>query len=127
VSYRDFSNLGGPAILKVFLAYFSGVVITPLLLPYIPGRYFSLKGFLSGTVMFLCVALLNSSHDNMMEIISWFFIMTAISSFMAMNFTGSSTFTSLSGVKKEMKLFVPFQATSAIIGIILNVVGKFIN
>jgi acetyl-CoA decarbonylase/synthase complex subunit gamma len=52
--------------------------------------------------------------------------MTAISSFLAMNFTGSSTFTSLSGVKKEMKISVPFQIGFALVGIILQVVGKFI-
>jgi hypothetical protein len=43
-----------------------------------------------------------------------------------MNFTGSSTFTSLSGVKKEMKISVPLQIGFALIGTILLVVGKFI-
>jgi hypothetical protein len=45
---------------------------------------------------------------------------------MAMNWTGSSTFTSLSGVKKEMKVSVPLQIGFALIGIVLQVVGKFI-
>jgi acetyl-CoA decarbonylase/synthase complex subunit gamma len=45
---------------------------------------------------------------------------------MAMNFTGSSTYTSLSGVKKEMKISVPIQIGFALIGIVLQVVGKFI-
>lgn len=126
LSYNDFPGRGGPAILKVFLGYFAGIVITPMLLPYIPGRYFSLKGFLSGTVVYFGILLLKYSDDNVIEILSWFFIMTAISSFLAMNFTGSSTFTSLSGVKKEMKIFVPFQTGFAVIGIILQVVGKFI-
>jgi len=42
-SYKDFSGEGGPAILKVFLAYIAGIVITPMLLPYIPARKFSVK------------------------------------------------------------------------------------
>ncbi len=126
VSYRNFSGEGGPAVLKVFFAYFSGIVITPLFLPYIPGRHFSLKGFLSGTLVFLILVLLKSAGDNFVEMLSWFFIITAISSFLAMNFTGSSTFTSLSGVKKEMKISVPFQLGFALTGIILQVVGKFI-
>jgi acetyl-CoA decarbonylase/synthase complex subunit gamma len=50
----------------------------------------------------------------------------AVSSFAAMNFTGSSTYTSLSGVRKEMKLFVPLQIGFATIGIILQVIGKLI-
>jgi acetyl-CoA decarbonylase/synthase complex subunit gamma len=125
ISYKDFSGEGGPAILKVFLAYLAGIVITPLFLPYIPGRHFSLKGFFAGALMFLIILLLKSSADNIFETISWFLIITAISSFLAMNFTGSSTFTSLSGVKKEMKISIPFQIAFALIGIILQVIGKF--
>jgi hypothetical protein len=125
ISYKDFSGEGGPAILKVFLAYLAGIVITPLFLPYIPGRHFSLKGFFAGALMFLIILLFKSSADNAFETISWFLIITAISSFLAMNFTGSSTFTSLSGVKKEMKISIPFQIAFALIGIILQVIGKF--
>jgi acetyl-CoA decarbonylase/synthase complex subunit gamma len=43
-----------------------------------------------------------------------------------MNFTGTSTFTSLSGVKKEIKVAVPFQITLAASGIILFVLSKFL-
>ena len=125
-SYKDFSGEGGPAILKVFLAYVAGIVITPVFLPYIPARRFSVKGFYAGAVIFLILLLSNYAGENIFEMISWFLIMTAISSFLAMNFTGSSTYTSLSGVKKEMKISVPFQIGFASIGIILQVVGKFI-
>jgi hypothetical protein len=44
-----------------------------------------------------------------------------------MNFTGSSTFTSLSGVKKEMKTAVPLQIIFSALGVILLVISKFIN
>jgi acetyl-CoA decarbonylase/synthase complex subunit gamma len=126
LSYKNFSGEGGPAILKVFLAYISGIVITPMFLPYIPGRHFSLKGFFTGAMLFLILLLLKSTGNNPIEILSWFFLITAISSFLAMNFTGSTTYTSLSGVKKEMKISVPIQVGFAIIGIILQVIGKFI-
>lgn len=126
ISYKDFSGEGGPAILKVFLAYISGIVITPMFLPYLPARKFSLKGFYAGGVVFLILLLWKFTGKNIFEIISWFLIMTAISSFLAMNFTGSSTYTSLSGVKKEMKISVPFQIGFAAIGIVLQVIGKFI-
>jgi hypothetical protein len=126
ISYRDFSGTGGPAILKVFFAYLAGIVITPMFLPYIPARRFSLKGFYTGALVFLILLLFNFSGSNIIEILSWFLIITAISSFLAMNFTGSSTYTSLSGVKKEMKISVPLQIGFAFIGLILQVVGKFI-
>ncbi len=124
ISYRNFGGDGGPALLNVILAYLSGIVITPMLLPYIPTRRFSIKGFYTGTLMFLVLMFLNMTGSNIFETISWFLIITAISSFMAMNFTGSSTYTSLSGVKKEMKLSVPLQTGFAIAGIALQVIGK---
>jgi hypothetical protein len=126
LSYKDFSGEGGPAILKVFLGYVSGIVITPMFLPYIPGRHFSLKGFYAGSMVFLILIMLKYSSGNIIEILSWFLIITTISSFLAMNFTGSSTYTSLSGVKKEMKISVPFQIGFALIGLVLQVVGKLI-
>lgn len=125
LSFKDFWGNGAPAILKIFIAYVAGIVITPMLLPYIPGRHFSLKGFFSGSLFFL-ILLLFKSQDNVVETLSWFLIITAISSFLAMNFTGSSTFTSLSGVKKEMKISVPFQIGFAFIGLVLQIVGKLI-
>jgi acetyl-CoA decarbonylase/synthase complex subunit gamma len=125
ISYKNFSGGGGIAILNIFLAYLAGIVLTPMFLPYIPARHFSLKGFYTGALVFLILLLLKFTGSNIFEIISWFLIITAISSFLAMNFTGSSTYTSLSGVKKEMKISVPLQIGFAAIGIILQVVGKF--
>ena len=126
ISYRDFQGAGGPAILKVFLGYFAGIVITPVLLPYLPARYFSFKGFYSGTLIFLILLLTGSAGNNIFEIISWFLIITTISSFLAMNFTGSSTYTSLSGVKKEMKISIPLQIGFALTGIVLQIAEKLI-
>lgn len=125
-SREEFSDNGWPAILITFMAYFAGVVFTPALLPFIPGRYFSLKGFFSGMAVFIVYLMLMSSADNYIEKVSWFFIIGAISSFIAMNFTGSTTYTSLSGVKKEMKIFLPLQIGFAAVGIILHTIGKLL-
>jgi len=125
-SYKDFSGEGSPAILNVFLAYLAGIVITPVCLPYIPGRPFALKGFIAGSIVFLILLSLNLTGKNIFEIISWFLVITAVSSFLAMNFTGSSTYTSLSGVKKEMKISMPLQIGFAIAGIVLQIIGKLI-
>jgi hypothetical protein len=125
-NYRDFSNEAAPALLKVFFAYLSGIVITPVFLPYIPGRPFSIKGFFMGSLVFLILLMINLTRGNIFEILSWYFIITTISSFLAMNFTGSSTYTSLSGVKKEMKMAVPLQIIFAVTGIILMIIGKLV-
>jgi len=119
------SGLG--AILNVFIAYSSGIIITPLLLPYLPGRQFSLKGFISGLIVAFLLFLFNRTGNNIYEILAWFTIIPVVSSFMAMNFTGSSTYTSLSGVKKEMKVAVPLQIIFSIAGVILLVISKLLN
>ena len=124
LSYRNFSGEAGPAMLNIFIAYITGIVITPVALPFLPARQFSLKGFIAGAIVFVILSFLKLTGNNIFEIISWFLIITAISSFLAMNFTGSSTYTSLSGVRKEMKFSVPFQIGFAIVGIILQIVGK---
>jgi acetyl-CoA decarbonylase/synthase complex subunit gamma len=42
-----------------------------------------------------------------------------LSAYFAMNFTGASTYTSLSGVKKEMQWAVPLQIAAAAVGLAL--------
>lgn len=123
-SYNNFSENSAQALLNIFLAYLSGIVITPMFLPYIPARRFSLKGFFTGLLLFLILLDFDYAGNNIFENISWFLIITAVSSFLAMNFTGSSTYTSLSGVKKEMKVSVPMQIGFALTGTVLQIIGK---
>jgi hypothetical protein len=126
ISFQQAINIGLQSIFNIFLAYVTGVVITPMLLPYIPARSFALKGFIMGIITSVVLLLLNKLGTNYFEILSWFLIISGISSFVAMNFTGSSTFTSLSGVKKEMKIAIPLQIAFSVIGLILFVTGKLI-
>lgn len=114
------------SILNLLVAYLAGLAITPALLPWIPFRRFSLKGLLTGWV---AAIILNSFHllgDNLPEISSWFLMIGGLSSFLAMNFTGSTTYTSLSGVQKEMKSALPLQIGMTGLGVILWIVSKFI-
>jgi hypothetical protein len=53
--------------------------------------------------------------------------MPAVTSFIALNFTGSSTFTSRSGVKKEMFTYIPGMAWTFGIGILLVVALIFVR
>ena len=54
-----------------------------------------------------------------LEIGAWSLLVPAISAYLAMNFTGASTFTSLSGVKKEMRRAVPLEIGAGLTGLIL--------
>ena len=99
------------AILALVAGMVSGAVITPALLPFIPVKAFALKGIITGigTSLFFILAL-PAAPISWKAGIALLLFMTAISSFMAMNYTGTTPFTSPSGVEKEMKRFIPIQA-----------------
>jgi len=58
--------------------------------------------------------------------LAYMLILPSVSAFYAMNFTGASTYASLSGVLKEMKTAVPAIIISAAIGGILILLTTFI-
>jgi hypothetical protein len=109
-------------------AYISGAILTPLLLPYLPGRAFALKGFYMLIPVFILIHLISGSFSGLPlpEKAGWFLMMSSASSFIAMNFTGGSTYTSLTGVKKEMRYAVPLQIAGFAIGFILWIIMRFI-
>jgi acetyl-CoA decarbonylase/synthase complex subunit gamma len=57
---------------------------------------------------------------------AWLFLIPALSAYLAMNFTGASTYTSLSGVKKEMRWALPCQIGAGMIGAALWIGSQFI-
>ncbi len=114
------------AVLVLLLAYIAGTTAAPLLLPWLPGRSFSFKGFTAGVLFFAISFFVVLRGVSWLETTAWFLLVSAFASFLTMNFTGASTYTSLSGVKKEMRYAVPAQITSASIGIILWLTGRFL-
>lgn len=102
-----------------------GTMVTPILLPFIPVRAFSLKGWILGLVWTVfAIWMFGWSMDPTTT--GYLLILPSVSAYFAMNFTGSSTFTSPSGVVKEMKLALPFIIVTVIIGAIPLFVGKVI-
>jgi len=118
---EDAVQSGITALVAVLAALLAGAVLTPLLLPFLPGRYFSVKSLLPGIAMAVVVVLLRGDAPNgwrsLAETTGLLLTVTSLGAFLAMNFTGASTFTSPSGVKKEMKLALPFQAGAAVVGL----------
>ncbi len=109
---------------------FSGVVLTPILLPYLPGRAFWIKGLSVGMICIAGLAIYFSRHPEMfigwLSSTGWILMGIATTSFLTMNFTGSSTFTSMSGVVKEMKIALPVQIIAAFTGLCIWIVSRFI-
>ena len=117
---------GIQSVILLAMAYLAGTFLTPLLLPWVPFRRFFLKGLIMGWLVTTPVILFLFNDYSVPEMISWFLIIGAISSFTAMTYTGTSTFTSLSGVQKEMKIAVPLQISMASLGLLGWIILKFI-
>ncbi len=103
-------------------AVFTGSLLAPLLLPMIPGRAFSLKGFITGSIGAISIILLLPDYSSN-PLFATFCIVAvpAFSSYLAFLFTGSSTYTSPSGVKAELKIVWPLYLVSAGISMVLLV------
>jgi hypothetical protein len=116
----------GTTVLNLVMAYLAGTLLGPALLPWLPGRSFSLKGVFAGVIVFLVLFWAQLTGTHPLQVVAWLLMITALSSFLTMNFTGCSTYTSLSGVKKEMRFAVPMQIVAAVIGLALWISGLFI-
>jgi hypothetical protein len=125
------SRFTGVDIYAYIGAVLFGCVLTPMLLPWIPGRAFSLKGWLMGLLWAVFVVVLNGFFRGIeygvLTSIAYLLILPSISAYLAMDFTGCSTYTSYSGVIKEMKIAIPLMAASGGLGIILLFAGNLLS
>jgi len=127
-----FTLLGLPLLSwKAWYPYLGAILIggfiVPVLLPWIPGRPFAWKGWLLGVAWAVFVnfkqGLLPLAAESWEQAVARLLILPAISAFLAMGFTGSSTYTSLSGVLKEMRYAVPAILGSASAGVVFLLIG----
>lgn len=110
-------------------AVFIAAVILPVLLPFIPFRAFSLKGLLLG-ILWSIACILNSKTylftPGILSFAANSLIICSITSYLGLNFTGSTTYTSLSGVVKETKITFPAAVAGGILGFLLLILYKLI-
>jgi len=121
------------ASLAVVAAVLAGVVLFPILLPWLPTRDFSSKGFILGGLVALPFALaaLLSNPDaawwlRIGAALTLLLPLPPLTAYLSLNFTGSTTFTSRSGVRREMFAYIPIMAWMAGIGILLTIVLSLI-
>jgi CO dehydrogenase/acetyl-CoA synthase delta subunit len=124
-SLAGLRNRGLAATLAVLLGVFGGAVLTPAALPWIPFRAFSLKGGLAGFCLGLILVLIYSTPVSFFSTLALLLLTGTISSYLAMNFTGCTPYTSPSGVEKEMRKAIPLQAGAAAAGLVFWVVSAF--
>jgi len=96
---------------------FSGSVLTPAFLPKIPGRAFSVKGAITGIMMAVGILLWYWQETGLLELLALLLFTIAVSSFLAMNFTGTTPFTSPTGVEKEMRSAIPMQIVAIFLAV----------
>ncbi len=106
-------------------AILAGVVLFPILLPWIPTHDFSTKGLILGQVVQLPFAL--AVVLGRPEMVWWvragwalvyLLAFPPVTAYLALNFTGSTTFTSKTGVRREIFAYIPVMAWMFGIGIV---------
>ncbi len=111
------------------IAILLGTILIPVFLPIIPFNSFALKGAVVGIVWSAITICFSSSflyNDSLMIMVSNTLLLTSITTYLGLNFTGSSTYTSFSGVLKETIWTMPIVIVSSVIGIILMIVSSLI-
>lgn len=111
----------------------AGTAIFPILLPYLPSREFSFKGFVLGALVMLpfLFSKINPAvpigWQMILSILGYLLVFPAITAFISLNFTGSTPFTSKTGVRFEMNRYIPIMAWSFGTGIVLTIVLRILN
>jgi len=110
--------IGPMASFGILGAALAGTILFPILLPIIPGRSFSAKGFFLGAFAVAAPFALTAYFTGagaplwarLGETIFYMIALPPLTAFLALNFTGSTTFTSPSCVKKEILDYFPLMA-----------------
>ncbi len=122
ILFQDLIFLGLPFLFLGLVSVLIGALLVPLFLPYIPFRSFALKGLLFSTIMFALgfPLIYPALHHNPWLLAAAYLLFPALSSYLALNLTGATTFTNISGVKKELRISIPiYIAAVSISGVLL--------
>jgi CO dehydrogenase/acetyl-CoA synthase delta subunit len=129
-SLAGLATTGATSAALAVASYLTAQVLGPVLLPWLPGRAFSLKGAVLGLALVGAVVAYGLPGPGLfaswLHLAGWLALAPAITSFTLMNFTGASTYTSLSGVLREMRFAVPAQISAGAVGLVLWLAGLFV-
>lgn len=113
--YRLDADLCAWIALAVASNYLAGIVLTPALLPWLPGRAFAVKGAATGAALGCTFACL--WPFGWLAGVSVWLLSVSACSFLGLMFTGSTPYTSASGVRSEMSWALPAQGMLAVVGL----------
>jgi hypothetical protein len=109
---------------QLLTAALAGTVLFPVLLPYIPTKDFSTKGLILGFVVMLPFIWFNTAAGGSLMMQAGYaavclLFFPPITAFLALNFTGATTFTSRTGVRKEIFTYIRVMAAMFVTGFII--------
>jgi hypothetical protein len=112
----------------VIAAMLAGVLLFPALLPWLPTRHFSSKGLILGGVVALPFALATFLQNPTTAwwmraawALAYMLCMPPATAYLALMFTGSTTFTSRTGVRREIFRYIPVMAWLFGLGFVMSI------
>jgi hypothetical protein len=125
ILFADMISGGMPFIGLGLIAVFAGAFLTPVFLPFIPSRSFAIKGWIIGMLLtFPALKMISAFDDSLLLTASALIFFPVASSYLALQFTGATTFTSSSGVNKELRISLPLYILSSAVAAVLLVIYK---
>lgn len=119
--------LGGVVPATIALAaVLAGAALFPLLLPVLPTKDFTSKGVLLGALVSMPFALYYLTTEpgwtGTVCAASTVLLMVPVVGYLALNFTGCSTYASRTGVREEIFRYIPILVAMAVIGLVMIIV-----
>jgi hypothetical protein len=120
---------GTSTMLIAVAAVVGGTILFPLLLPVLPTKQFSSKGLILGALLSVPFSWqYAAAHDDgalwaLLYAASLALLMAPAVGYLGLNFTGSSTYTSRTGVRREIYRWMPVMVAMLIIGAALMAIS----
>ncbi len=128
ILFSDAWRGGWPFLIAGFLAILAGTFFTPALLPFIPFRSFAVKGWIAGLAVMLLAHLTGMIQMNSLLLtVVLYVLFPLLASYIALQFTGSTPFTGISGVQKELKIGIPVYLAGAGLAAVLIIIEKVLQ
>lgn len=126
ILFKQAWQSGMPFLALGLSSVFAGAFVTPVLLPFVPSRSFAIKGWITGlAATFLTLRAVGGvPGESALLLVAAYLFFPALSSYLALQFTGSTTYTGMSGVNKELKIGIPLYIIITIVSLVLVVLFK---
>ncbi len=126
ILFKQAWQSGMPFLALGLAAVLAGAFVTPVLLPFVPFRSFAIKGWIMGLLAtFLTMkAVGGDAGQSAFLLAAAYLLFPALSSYIALQFTGSTTYTGMSGVNKELKIGIPLYIITTVLSLVLVVLFK---